>query len=232
MLASERSVPPNQIGRMPVQVADHDPVGVPLADRDLVDPDDARAPECPTRRSCSRMYCFSSSLTVSQSRCSLLGHILDRRRPGSAGRRRTQTAWCRTDCRPATPAARASPSAAPARAPAAPPAPGRSAASPHDRSPHPAAPSGRRNPDATGRTPRTPFFSPPHQPTMRAFGSPNTPRTVASGRSPESGTRPAIVVACASPIHAKFLRSARNAQTLVPCGFPAPTASLSTHSIP
>ena len=40
MLASERSSPPNQIGRLPDQVADHDAIAVALADRDLVDADD------------------------------------------------------------------------------------------------------------------------------------------------------------------------------------------------
>ena len=43
MLASERSSPPNQIGRPRSEVADHDPVGVTLADRNLVDADHLRA---------------------------------------------------------------------------------------------------------------------------------------------------------------------------------------------
>jgi hypothetical protein len=42
MLASERSSPPNQIGRPPNQVADHDAVGVPLANRYFVDTDRLR----------------------------------------------------------------------------------------------------------------------------------------------------------------------------------------------
>src|SRR5215831_11327877 len=40
MLASDRSSPPNQIGRPPQKVADHDPIVITLADRNLVDPDD------------------------------------------------------------------------------------------------------------------------------------------------------------------------------------------------
>jgi hypothetical protein len=43
MLASERSVPPNQIGSPAQEVADHDPVGVAFADRYLVDPNHLRS---------------------------------------------------------------------------------------------------------------------------------------------------------------------------------------------
>src|SRR6202158_1858735 len=39
MLASERSTPPNKIGRLRTKVADHDAIAVALADRDLVDAD-------------------------------------------------------------------------------------------------------------------------------------------------------------------------------------------------
>src|ERR1700690_2050628 len=56
-------------GPAPLQVADHDAILVPLGNGDLVDADDlgAGVPAC---RSCSRMYCLSSSLTACQSRYS------------------------------------------------------------------------------------------------------------------------------------------------------------------
>lgn len=39
MFCSERSSPPNQIGATPVEIADHDPIGMVLADRNLVNAD-------------------------------------------------------------------------------------------------------------------------------------------------------------------------------------------------
>src|SRR6476620_3005838 len=49
----------------PQKIADHDPIGMTLADRNLVDPDGQG-----TRRACARelrLYCISSALTVCQS---------------------------------------------------------------------------------------------------------------------------------------------------------------------
>ena len=57
------------------QVAHHDAVGVALADRDLVDADRLRSGRA-RRPAAPRMYCFSSVLTVSQSRCSSLATSL------------------------------------------------------------------------------------------------------------------------------------------------------------
>src|SRR5437879_1980382 len=48
------------------EVADHDPILVTLADRDLVDADHHR-PRAPALASWARMYCLSSSFTVCQS---------------------------------------------------------------------------------------------------------------------------------------------------------------------
>jgi len=51
----------------PREVAHDDAVGVPLPDRDFVEAITFGA-GVPARRSCSRMYCISSALTVLQSR--------------------------------------------------------------------------------------------------------------------------------------------------------------------
>jgi hypothetical protein len=40
-LASERSVPPNQIAPPPDEIGHHDAIGVPLSEGTLVEPDDA-----------------------------------------------------------------------------------------------------------------------------------------------------------------------------------------------
>jgi hypothetical protein len=39
MLACERSLPPNQIGRATNEIADHDPIAVAFPDRDLINAD-------------------------------------------------------------------------------------------------------------------------------------------------------------------------------------------------
>src|ERR1700752_5262987 len=47
----------------PYKIADHDPIAMTLADRNLADPDDQRT----RRASCAFKYCNSSALTVCQS---------------------------------------------------------------------------------------------------------------------------------------------------------------------
>src|SRR6266699_3818191 len=51
----------------PQKIADYDPIGMTLADRNLVDPDGEGTRRVPARASCAFMYCISSALTVCQS---------------------------------------------------------------------------------------------------------------------------------------------------------------------
>src|SRR2546422_959896 len=52
------------------QVADHNAVRMPFAERTLVNPNTLCGPGVPARRTCSRLYCWSHSWTVRQSKCS------------------------------------------------------------------------------------------------------------------------------------------------------------------
>ena len=99
MLASLRSLPPNQIGPALLQIADHDAVVMPLADRDLVDADHFGRGCAARAASCSRMYCFSSRLTVCQSRCSSSATSLIVLGAAALGPRSRQSAWCTARCR-------------------------------------------------------------------------------------------------------------------------------------
>ena len=98
--------------------------------------------------------------------------------------------------------------------------------------PAPTGVAGRRNRGAAVHTRHRPFFFAAAPAPRSAPSDRRTRRTVASGRSPAnryaSCSRRCLPIAKSCQV----LRSARNVQTLVPCGFPAPTPSLSTHSIP
>ena len=78
-LASERSSPPNQIGRPRTQIAHHDPIGVALADRDLVDADHlwARAARSRELRLHVLLLQLLDRVPVQMQ---FLGHVLDGRR--------------------------------------------------------------------------------------------------------------------------------------------------------
>ena len=180
------------------------------------------------------MYCFSSSLTVSQSRCSSSATSLIVRAPAAPPHEEGKPLGVEADCRPANPTARASPRRNSGTPHGEPPTRGRSADAPHDRSR-----TRRRVPvveAASATRPHTPhavFFAAAPAATIRAFGSPNTPRTVASGRSSGKSVlilQPSSV--CAIAKSCQVFRSAPKRSNPWPYGFPAPRASISTHTIP
>jgi hypothetical protein len=188
----------------PIQIADYDPVGVPLADRDLVDANSAggRGPDAAQLRA---HVLLLQALDGAPIEMPLLGDILDRGHSAAAGPPRTRTASCRTDGRPASPGLPASPCHTGGTAPAAPPAPSKSAYR-HTPDRPPTGAGDRRTPmgfpaDTTRR-----FFRRRTSCTMRTCGSPTYRARWPTAGSPGSDTHPAIVFACASPFHAKFLR--------------------------
>ena len=88
------------------KIAHHNPIGVPFR-IEISSMPITRGLGVPALASCARMYCISSSLTVSQS--SLSSCAMSLMVPaGSVGPRNRQSAWCRMDCPPETPVARAS----------------------------------------------------------------------------------------------------------------------------
>ena len=115
----------------------------------------------PERSSCSRMYCFSSRLTVCQSRCcsSATSLIV---RCGNVRRCSGQSAGCAERSRGNPPAARASRCRSGDSGRAAPPDPGKCGAF-HREGPAPVAACGRTSRNAPFRRSRRPFFSPPHE---------------------------------------------------------------------
>src|SRR5271157_3495312 len=79
MLASERSSPPNQIGRPRIRSLTTNPVGVTFADRKLVDADDLR-----TRRASVLLVQRLDRVPVQSQ---FVRHVLDRRLPAAAPHR-------------------------------------------------------------------------------------------------------------------------------------------------
>src|SRR5271165_3092484 len=83
MLASERSSPPNQIGRPRIRSLTTNPVGVTFADRKLVDADDLR-----TRRASALELRFHVLLVQRLDRVPVqsqfVRHVLDRRLPAAS----------------------------------------------------------------------------------------------------------------------------------------------------
>ena len=119
-------------------------------------------PGDPARRSCSRMYCLSNSLTGCQSTCNSGPHP-SRWNCDTADQRKTQTASCKAGCRPGSRVAPASPCRTADRRRAAPPVPGKSG-HPRRRGPGQDGSCCRNNSGARSRNIHIRFFLTPLHP--------------------------------------------------------------------
>ena len=141
----------------PFQIADHDPVGVALADRDLIDANDLRPRGTCTPDLLAHVL-HLQSLDRLPVQAQLLGDVPDRATAAAPAHVQGKALRCAARSRPGSPAARASPRHTAGNRPDAPPSRGKCG----DRrrtDPAPAAAVGRTSRDAPYRSvPQIVFF--------------------------------------------------------------------------
>ena len=142
----------------PQQIAHHNPIGVTLTDRDLVNANHLAVKACRHASAGLPIYCWSSAFTVCQSTLQFRRHVLDRRRAAATADIIGKALGVERIAPPESRAARASPCHSDGSRGAAPPIPEKSSVSPRTTDRAPAVVCDRTSPSGRDRNSRKPFF--------------------------------------------------------------------------